>query len=260
MRPSSRGTPAATRAPKAIKRMSSVIGSEVTSAVLKSLLIDVAHLVVGARVAELADRQLRVGGLRGGDGPQRRVGALLGRCLVAGDLEAGQGGVAVRRDLRAVGGRRRGSRSRRRRAAGRGGTGRRPPRRGSGGCSRSAVALCTSTISSALFGKAASTVRSARPDSPTPRWALSSVFVPTAPPTMKATITNASQPQIAVLRCSALQRPMRAATLRRSRSGRLARRSCGLASLGRSPTTSGIDGRPPPGPACRCRPGNSAPG
>ena len=40
VRPSSRGTPAATRAPKAIKRMSSVTGSEVTSAFLKSLLID----------------------------------------------------------------------------------------------------------------------------------------------------------------------------------------------------------------------------
>ena len=41
VRPSSKGTPAATRAPKAIKRMNSVIGSEVTSAVLKSLPIEV---------------------------------------------------------------------------------------------------------------------------------------------------------------------------------------------------------------------------
>ena len=40
VRPSSKGTPAATRAPKAIKRISSVIGSEVISAVLKSLLIE----------------------------------------------------------------------------------------------------------------------------------------------------------------------------------------------------------------------------
>ena len=40
VRPSSRGTAAATRAPKAIRRMSRVTGSEVTSAVLKSLLIE----------------------------------------------------------------------------------------------------------------------------------------------------------------------------------------------------------------------------
>ena len=97
VRPSSNGTPAATRAPKAIKRISSVIGSEVTSAVLKSLLIEVADLVVGARVAELSDRELRMCGLRRVDSRSVAPARLLAVALIAGDLEAGQGGAAVAR-------------------------------------------------------------------------------------------------------------------------------------------------------------------
>src|SRR5262249_59108954 len=57
-------------------------------------------------------------------------------------------------------------------------------------------------------------VRSARPDSPTLLWLCSSVFVPAAFPAMTAITTKASQPQIASLRCWALQTPARAATPR----------------------------------------------
>ena len=55
-------------------------------------------------------------------------------------------------------------------------------------------------------------MRAARPDSPTPLWALVWVFVPIAPPIMNAISANASQPQMAFLRCCALQRPARAAS------------------------------------------------
>jgi hypothetical protein len=42
---------------------------------------------------------------------------------------------------------------------------------------------------------------------------LAGFLTPIAPPTTKATTTNAIQPQIAFLRCWALQRPMRAANV-----------------------------------------------
>src|SRR5436190_20378504 len=67
------------------------------------------------------------------------------------------------------------------------------------------------TSSPACLGKASSIVRSAVPDSPTPLRACSWVSVPEAVPIMKATATNASHPQIAALRCWALQRPALAA-------------------------------------------------
>ena len=53
-----------------------------------------------------------------------------------------------------------------------------------------------------------------RPDSPGPGAFVSIVFVPTMPPSAKATMTKMSQPNVAVFQCIALQRPMRAATLR----------------------------------------------
>src|ERR687886_1315948 len=49
------------------------------------------------------------------------------------------------------------------------------------------------------------------PESPTPWSSSLSVFVPRLPPIMKAAITNASQPKMAILRWRALQRPARAA-------------------------------------------------
>ncbi len=73
------------------------------------------------------------------------------------------------------------------------------------------VLLWTKTCSPATSGKALSTIFVARPESPTPRSFSASVCVPTLPPIMKATMTNASHPKMAVLRCAALQRPARAA-------------------------------------------------
>ena len=54
---------AATTAPKAISRISSVMGSEVISAFEKSSVDHLLDLLLGARVAELADGEPRVGGL-----------------------------------------------------------------------------------------------------------------------------------------------------------------------------------------------------
>ena len=50
-----------------------------------------------------------------------------------------------------------------------------------------------------------------RPDSPGPGVLASMVFMPTMPPSPKATTTMASQPNVAVFQCAALQRPMRPA-------------------------------------------------
>src|SRR5262249_1293177 len=74
-----------------------------------------------------------------------------------------------------------------------------------------AVPLWISTNSWAYSGAASATVRSARPDSPTLPSLGSSVFVPTAFPISTARTTNASQPQMAILRCCALHTPARAA-------------------------------------------------
>ena len=52
-----------------------------------------------------------------------------------------------------------------------------------------------------------------RPDSRGPGVFGSIVFVPAMPPSPKATMTNASQPNVAVFQWLALQRPIRAATL-----------------------------------------------
>ena len=52
-----------------------------------------------------------------------------------------------------------------------------------------------------------------RPDSPGPGALGSTLLTPIAVPRPKATITNASQPKVAVFQCAALQRPMRAAGL-----------------------------------------------
>jgi hypothetical protein len=52
-----------------------------------------------------------------------------------------------------------------------------------------------------------------RPDSPGES-SSPICFVPTAPPSTTATITNASQPKVAVFQCAALQRAALAARLR----------------------------------------------
>src|SRR5262245_38126395 len=71
----------------------------------------------------------------------------------------------------------------------------------------------TRTLSSAGRWKPASRIRSIRPDSPGPGAFGSIDFMPARPPSPKATITNASQPKVAVFQWSALQRPIRAARL-----------------------------------------------
>jgi hypothetical protein len=57
------------------------------------------------------------------------------------------------------------------------------------------------TLSGALSGKWSEIALSARPDSPMPKSASVSVFVPTDPPMNTASTTNASQPRIAFFRC-----------------------------------------------------------
>src|SRR3954447_20533385 len=69
----------------------------------------------------------------------------------------------------------------------------------------------TITVSDLSSGNARATTFSAFPDSPFPFWESAIVFIPVALPTASATRTNASQPQIAVLRWAADQRPARAA-------------------------------------------------
>src|SRR6201992_692317 len=67
------------------------------------------------------------------------------------------------------------------------------------------------TVSDALCGNPPWSVLSARADSPSPP-PLSSVLVPSAPPSAIAATTKAIHPQIAVLRWPALQRPARPAS------------------------------------------------
>ena len=69
------------------------------------------------------------------------------------------------------------------------------------------------TLSPAGCLKPASRILSMRPDSPGPAVFGSMLFVPTMPPSAKATRTKASQPKVAVFQWPALQRPMRAARL-----------------------------------------------
>src|SRR5215210_3144095 len=68
------------------------------------------------------------------------------------------------------------------------------------------------TCSPAACGKVSLTISWARRASPArPSSSLGIVFVPMLPPISVATITKASQPKMAFLRCCALQRPARAA-------------------------------------------------
>src|SRR5436190_593994 len=56
---SSTGTPAATNAPKATRRITNVTGSDSRSAFSKSLALGVVERLVGARLAELLDDEAR---------------------------------------------------------------------------------------------------------------------------------------------------------------------------------------------------------
>ncbi len=70
------------------------------------------------------------------------------------------------------------------------------------------------TLSAAGCLKPASRILSIRPDCPGPEAFGSTCLVPSWPPTKNAASTRASQPKVAVFQWAALQRPMRAATLR----------------------------------------------
>ena len=93
--PSSSGIPAATSAPKAKSRISSVTGSEVTSARWKSFWMRSLIAWLALRVAELADEELGMGSLNGGRRGQRGRDAILGGVRIAGDLERQQRRGAV---------------------------------------------------------------------------------------------------------------------------------------------------------------------
>ena len=89
------GTLAATSAPNAINRITSVIGSEVTNARLEILADRIVELLADARIADLLDGETWIGGLGGGGGLERRSDPIRRLGLVTGDLEAKQGRMPV---------------------------------------------------------------------------------------------------------------------------------------------------------------------
>ena len=164
--------------------------------------------------ADLLDAQVGVVALHRGGRGERRVDAIDGLLVVAGDLERQQRRAAVLRHL-AGRGRRRTARRPSRRAAtsfsrcvelGRG-------RSELGAASRAGSTRLQQHLLAAGLAEAGacSTARSAARDEPLPISASLSEFVPIMPPPTVATTTNAIQPRIAILRCCALQRPARAA-------------------------------------------------
>src|SRR5438067_12587347 len=73
------------------------------------------------------------------------------------------------------------------------------------------VVLRTNTLSAADCLYSSPSTAATCPDSPGPVLVGSIFFVPRALPIANAATTNASQPNVAVFQCEALQRPMRAA-------------------------------------------------
>ena len=92
---SSSGSPAATSAPNATIRISSVIGSERNSAFLKSLSNALLSALSALRVAELLDPQLRVRALGAAVAASDASTRVLGDVVVAGELEGDERGAAV---------------------------------------------------------------------------------------------------------------------------------------------------------------------
>ena len=186
-----------------------MIGSEVISALPKSSLIDLLELLLRAGVPELPELEVRVRGVRGlrrrrargrrGPGPgcrRRRSGS--------GSAPSGRPWRSARR---CPGGR--GPRSPGSRGPWPAGAGRRVRPPGTRGRRRSRSCSGRAPSRPRAWATASRMALSARLDSPTPVSLASSVLVPTAPSSANATNTNASHPQIAVLRCWALQPPMR---------------------------------------------------
>jgi hypothetical protein len=131
-----------------------------------------------AGVAELADEEARMGGLRGGDVVEDR-GERTFSTSACFETRATTSSIAAVK---------------------------------AGSLGRS-ERLWIRTLSPAGCLKPASRIRSARPDSPGPAVTGSMLFVVTRLPIANATTTKASHPNAAVFQCAALQRPMRAAML-----------------------------------------------
>ena len=98
-RPSSSGTPAATSAPKASTRITSVIGSESVSAFLKSSAKAFESALDALAHAELADEDAGLAACDALGRVEHRADGLLGRRLVAAQLEVHQDRAAVLGDL-----------------------------------------------------------------------------------------------------------------------------------------------------------------
>ena len=206
VRASSSGTPAATRAPKANSRMIRVIGRDVTSALPKSswtfLLICSSVLAspnspsVKPGCAACTSSTACTAGLTRSDASVSLPAISKRSSAACPSLEirfafAGASGLwkfwvwGTAASFRCTS---------------------TATRRNSGSVAVASL-LWISTISWACSGAASAMAWSARPDSPTPVSLCCRVLVPTALPMNKATSTNASHPQIAVLRCCALHMP-----------------------------------------------------
>ena len=94
--------PAATSAPNASTRMISVIGSESSSGLAEVVAVRGLDALLGARVAELADREARMGALARRRPRQGRLDLVDRLVLVAADAEVDERGVAVLRDRAAM--------------------------------------------------------------------------------------------------------------------------------------------------------------
>ena len=136
------------------------------------VLNDLVDLLLGAGVAELAEREARMRLLHGVDGLNGRLDPVHDLGVVARDLKAEQRRVPVARDLARVRG---GQRALEVLGVGQG---RKPPlhvdrHARNAGSAAVASLLWISTISWACSGAASAIAWSARPDSPTPVWVCS---------------------------------------------------------------------------------------
>ena len=210
--PSSSGMPAATSAPKAITRMISVIGTEVTSALAKSF--ENAFSSDLLALAEPNSSIRRFGCRCAALATAVSIGPM--RCLALSESPATEKVTRADRPSLEIC----------------------PWLRGSSGdltsdtvrkpdtapmTSPTADLICgldgfsdpdrvwIRMFSSPFLGKLSLTICWAERDCPVPWSSSLRLFVPTAPPMARESTTSASHPKIAVLRCVELQRPARAA-------------------------------------------------
>ncbi len=178
------------------------------------LLDDVVDLLVGAGVAELAEGEARVRLLHGVDGPNGRLDPVRDLSVVAGDLKAEQRRVSVARDLVRV---RRGQRALEVLGVGQRG---KPPlhvdrhraERGVAGGRPGALDQhhLLGVLRSGIRDRLSRLARTPRPRSGCAPGSWSRLRCRSS----AQSTTNASHPQMAVLRCWALQTPAREASPR----------------------------------------------